>query len=218
MRGASVLAGVVVAVGIAVSGCGQDNVAGTATSGDSPNASTPAARKTSERPPTSARKTSARPAPADPGDITTPGTELKVGDTAVVPFKKGGQSGHTVAITVSSIEKGDQAAFEQQFGERAKGLVPYYLKITVRNVGDSDLSHASAPRVRAIKADGRLTGVSLVGSLSGCESESFPKDAGNGATVESCVLQAARQADTVAGAQYAESEGGYSSKPIVWKS
>jgi hypothetical protein len=204
MRSTGATVGVIVAAGLALAGCAEENTAGNATPTDTPEPTSTPVEETSE------------PAAA-PGDITAPGTELEVGDAAVVPYKYGTGPVHTVEITVTAIEKGDRAAFKKAFGSKAADLEPYYLQVTARNVGDTDLSYASSPRVRAITDDGGLTGVSLIGDLSDCKNENFPKDAGKDATLETCFLEAAQSNDTVTGAQYGEDEGGYREQPIVWK-
>jgi hypothetical protein len=205
MSRAGAMAGMIAAAGMALSGCAGET-GGTATEISEP---TPTPVETTTSAPGSDRSA--------PGDVTAPGTELAIGDSAVVPYKYGTGAVHTVAITVDAIEKGDKAAFRKQFGAKAADLTPYYLRVTARNVGDTDMSFASSPRVRAITDDGGLTGVSLIGSLSDCEDESFPKDAGKDATVETCFLEAAQSNDAVTGAQYGEDEGGYREQPIVWK-
>jgi hypothetical protein len=205
MAGVFVAAGV--AVGMALSGCAGESTTGDATPTDTPASTATLVEETSA--PTSNQSA--------PGDTTAPGTELGIGDTAVVPYKYGTGAVHTVAITVTAIEKGDKAAFERQFGAKAADLTPYYLRVTARNVGDTDMSYASSPRVRAITADGGLTGVSLVGDLGDCVNENFAKDAGKDATLESCFLEAAQPGDEVTGVQYGEDEGGYRDQPIVWR-
>ena len=139
-----------------------------------------------------------------------------MGERAVVPFKYGSRTG-TIAITVTGIEQGDQAAFSARFGSRASGMVPYYIRYTVENVGGTDLSSSSAPLLRAVGPDGRGTGVGVIGDLPGCErGRAGDQFTSAGAEYEACRLQAARQGGEIAGAEYEESEGGYRDSPIVW--
>src|SRR5699024_4701183 len=63
-------------------------------------------------------------------EITEPGTELKIGETATVPFEHTDEKTGTIAITVTDVEKGDKSALEQ-YGDKAKGFVPYYIKYKV---------------------------------------------------------------------------------------
>ncbi|QFG24669.1 hypothetical protein [Actinomadura sp. WMMB 499] len=157
------------------------------------------------------------PAPAQANaQATPPGTTLRVGQRAVVPYERGGVTG-TLGITVTAIQPGDQAAFRQRFGERANGMVPYYIRYTVENVGGTDLSRSSAPLLTGVGPGGASTGAVVIGTMDGCE-RGRPDDAfaAAGARYESCRLQAARQGGTVAGAAY--EEDAYEDSPITWSS
>lgn len=147
--------------------------------------------------------------PPDPGEATAPGTELAVGQTAVVPLGDG-----VVAVTVTSIEEGDQTAFQAEF-EDVDGVTAYYAWATVENVSDEDFSFSSIPTVRGILDNGRTTGVILFGSSSGdCQRESFPADSGPGTVVETCNVVATRDSDDLGGVQWREDD--YSDEPITW--
>ncbi|MEV6909369.1 hypothetical protein [Amycolatopsis sp. NPDC051071] len=148
-------------------------------------------------------------------DATAPGTELKVGDRAVVPFKYGNDKAGTIAITVKTIELGakeDLAAY----GDKAKGMTPVYIRISVENVGGTDLTYSSV-RLRAVGPDGKGTGVIITGETPKCQSESAKKDFKTaGATYETCGLQAVKDGDDVGGATYGDGDG-YKDKPVIWK-
>lgn len=55
------------------------------------------------------------------GDVTAPGTKLKVGDRAVLPFENTSDKKGTIAVTVTAIEKGTEADMAA-FGDKAKGM------------------------------------------------------------------------------------------------
>lgn len=156
-------------------------------------------------------------APADGGGrVTAPGTELKIGQRAVVPFEYASKTG-TIGITVTAIEQGDRAAFVERFGSRAQGLTPYFIRYRIENVGGTDLSNSSAPTLSALAGDGRNTGVAVVGRLPGCQrgraDSTFTRA---GAAFEGCRLQASPADRPVTGVEYDEPEGGYRDGPIVW--
>jgi hypothetical protein len=150
------------------------------------------------------------------GDVTKPGSELKVGERAVVPFKYGTDKNGTIAITVTAIEKGDNADLAK-FGDKAKGLIPYYIRVSVENVDGSDLAYSSVS-LRAVGTDGKSTGVIITGETDKCESETAKKDFTTpGAKFETCVLQASREGLEVAGATFDKGDD-YVKSPITWKS
>lgn len=155
------------------------------------------------------------PAAAPAGDATKPGTELKVGDRAVVPFKYGTTKSGTIAITVTAIDKGANADLAK-YGDKAKGITPYYLRASIENVDGADLSYASVS-LRALGTDGRSTGVIITGSTDQCKSGTAPKEfAAPGAKFETCTLQGAREGSEVAAATFDKGDG-YDKAPIVWK-
>ena len=202
------LAAPVAALALLLSACG-DATSGTA----APAATTEAAEETtSSAAPTSSKTSAAKPTAS--GDVTAPGTKLKVGERAVVPFKYGTDKAGTVALTVTAIEAGTNADLAA-FGEKAKGITPFYIRVTVENVGGTDLSYSSVS-LRAVGADGKGTGVIISGDTAQCESESAKKDFTTaGAKYETCVLQGAREGSAVAGATFDRSDG-YEKAPVTW--
>ncbi|MFM9368463.1 hypothetical protein [Streptomyces sp. Da 82-17] len=145
-------------------------------------------------------------------DATAPGTELKVGEKAVLPFEYSGKKG-TLAITVTSIDKGAEADMAR-FGDKAKGVTPYFIKMKVENVGDTDLSRAYV-QLRGLLAGNQSTGLSLIGDIPGkCDKESAPAEFAKGASFETCSLAASKSGDVTA-AEFDEGDA-YSDKPVIW--
>ena len=165
--------------------------------------------------PASASPGSSTGAAAPAGDVTKPGTELKLGERAVVPFKYGTTKSGTIAITVTAIEKGANADLAK-YGDKAKGITPYYLRATVENVDGADLAYSSVS-LRALGADGRSTGVIITGSTDQCKSGTAGKDFTTaGAKFETCTLQGAREGSEVGAATFDKGDG-YDKSPLVWK-
>jgi len=206
-KGRAVLAAAaVITVGLGLSACNDDGDADAAAK-ESPSASAPAETPASEEP--------AEESPAAGGDVTAPGTKLKVGDRAVLPFEYTSEKKGTIAVTVTAIEKGAEADMVGAFGAKAKGMTPYYIKMKVENVGGTDLSYAS------LKLDGDLeggagTGVILIGDLPGkCDRENAPADfTAKCASFETCSLSATKTAPVVA-ASFDEGDA-YEDEPVVW--
>lgn len=198
------------ATALLLSACGGDT-AGTA----APAAATTTTTSSTAEETTSSAKPTSSAAAAAPGDVTAPGTALKVGDRAVVPFKYGTEKSGTIAITVTAIEQGDNADLAR-FGDKAKGITPFYIRVSVENVGGTDLAHSSVS-LRGLGEDGRGTGVIISGDTDKCESETAARDFTTaGAKYETCVLQAAREGSKVVAASYDKGDG-YDKSPVVWK-
>ncbi|MGM1061454.1 hypothetical protein [Saccharothrix sp. Mg75] len=198
-----------------LSACGGDTegTAVSAPAGDTTSATTSASTSGS----TSAKASASAAADAPTGDVTAPGAKLDVGERAVVPFKYGTDKNGTLGVTVSAIEQGDNADLAK-FGDKAKGITPFYIRVTVENLGGTDLSYSSLS-LRGLGDDGKGTGVIISGETDKCESESAPRDFTTaGAKYETCVLSAAREGSKVSGASFDKGGDAYVDDPVVWRS
>ncbi|SFW86527.1 hypothetical protein [Amycolatopsis australiensis] len=190
--------------GLLLAACGSES--GQA----APTTSASATPGSSSAAPTPASSTGAAPA----GEVTKPGSKLKVGQRAVVPFKYGTTKSGTIAITVTAIEKGDNADLAK-YGDKANGITPYYLRATVENLDGADLAYASL-NLHALGPGGKSTGVIISGSTDRCESATAGKDFTTaGAKFETCTLQGAREGTAVEAATYDKGDG-YDKSPVVW--
>ncbi|MFF2185267.1 hypothetical protein [Streptomyces sp. NPDC058155] len=153
-------------------------------------------------------------APAAEGDVAAPGTKLKVGDKAVLPFEYTSDKKGTVAVTVTAIEKGAEADMSA-FGEKAAGMTPYFIKMKVENVGGTDMAYASLA-LNGVLDGGGSTGVILVGDIPDkCENEAAPAEfTTKGASYETCTLSATK-GEPVTAASFDEGDA-YSDDPVVW--
>ncbi|WP_404789203.1 hypothetical protein [Streptomyces pristinaespiralis] len=212
-KGRFVFAAAVVTMGLGLSACNSDEEGSAAQ--DSPAASAPAPAPASSEP--SSGSTTAGSddgaAPAE-GDVTAPGTKLAVGDRAVLPFEYTSQKKGTIAVTVTAIEKGTEADMAA-FGDKAKGMTPYFIKMKVENVGGTDLSYASL-KLDGVLEGGGGTGVVLIGGLPGkCDNETAPSEfTTKGASYETCALSATKTSPVTAAA-FDEGDA-YSDSPVVW--
>ena len=191
--------------GLLLSGCGSE------TTGTASPASTETTTQETTRETTSSK---AAPVPAG-GDVTAPGTKLKVGARAVIPYTLSDKSG-TMAITLTAIEQGAKEDLAK-FGDKAKNITPFYLRVKVENLSGTDLRYTSVS-LRGLGADGRGTGVIISGDTANCDSSSAPKTFTTaGATYETCVLSGAPDGSKVAAAEYNRGDG-YDKSPVIWES
>ncbi|MEU3273294.1 hypothetical protein ABZ639_20860 [Saccharomonospora sp. NPDC006951] len=188
------------AIALGLSACGGDEEPATEGSGGEQEAS----------------QAGPKPEPIAQEDLTPPGTELAVGETAVLPFPDAPEPGGVVGVTVTAIEQGDPADIASF--EDSEGLVPYYLRVKVENLSGTDLSFAQIG-MRALTADGESTGAfATSGSVveGKCESQDAPPDfTSAGATFETCVLDAAEEGVEVTKAEFGNLPD-YAEAPIIW--
>ncbi|MEN3614230.1 hypothetical protein AAH979_32350 [Plantactinospora sp. ZYX-F-223] len=208
-KGRTVIAAVLATIGLGLSACGSDGE-GSAAQDPPPSAPVPSG-PSSASPTAGSGDDSAVPVE---GDVTAPGTKLKIGGRAVLPFEYTSKKKGTIAVTVTAIEKGAKADMAA-FGEKAKGMTPYFIKMKVENVGGTDLSYASL-KLDGVLDGGAGTGVVLIGSIPGkCDRESAPKEfTTKGASYETCSLSATT-GTPVTGAKFDEGDE-YRDGPVVW--
>lgn len=171
----------------------------------------------------------ATPSP-DSAELTPQGTELALGDKAVVPFRAGGEEG-LVGVTITKIDKGAAADLAPlQLGAKADGYVPYYIRITVTNETGNDFGGSSLVSLQGLLADGNEAGgvYSVPSSFTPCAKGSAGDDfATAGASYETCtvaltqepaeVTGVAYEVDTYADAAPEGAEADYAAAPITWK-
>lgn len=193
--------------GLLLSACGSTTT----------GSATPATDTTTTTATSTEETSSSKAAPVVPagGDVTAPGSKLKVGARAVIPVATGDKTG-IVAITVTAIEAGAKEDLAK-FGDKAKNITPFYLRAKVENLSGTDLSFTSIG-LRGLGEDGKGTGVIISGDTPKCDSTSAPKTfKASGETYETCVLSAAQDGLKVAGAEYNRGDD-YVKSPVVWQS
>jgi hypothetical protein len=168
--------------------------------------------------------------PGGSAELTPQGTELALGDKAVVPFRAGGEEG-LVGVTITKIDKGAAADLAPlQLGARADGYVPYYVRITVTNETGGDWGGTSLVSLQGLLTDGTEAGgvYSVPGSFAPCAKGSAGDDfVAAGASYETCTLALAPEPAEVTGVAYevdtyddAAPDGAqadYAAEPITWK-
>ncbi|MFE2166400.1 hypothetical protein ACFXB3_15230 [Streptomyces sp. NPDC059447] len=154
------------------------------------------------------------------GAAAKPGQAFKIGETATVPFDSGNTKGGTIALTVTAVEQGNPADLAPlNLGDKVKGMIPYYVRYTVKNVGTVDLSFTSVSHIKGLLADGsEAQGVSVIGKFEKCKEDSLPKGFTNGQTQQECAIALAPSSQTkVSGAQYWNNPYMSKGKELTWK-
>ena len=170
VRGA--LPGAVLALALVATGCGGDD----GTDQAEPAAqSSPGASSTVEVP--------------DSVELDEPGTELGFGETATVVHEPTLNRGSVLDLTVTRVQRArlaDLADFS--LDERARASTPYYVEVSVENVGEGDLGRARVP-LWAVDGDGRLVQASgFTAAFDPCPSGPLPEPFGPGDSVETCLV------------------------------
>jgi hypothetical protein len=136
----------------------------------------------------SASETPYLPVPDGVG-LTTPGSQLSVGDHAVVAYHPRQDQVAALDIQVTDLERTgikDFAAW--QLSKQQQESTPYYVRATIENVGDTDLGGREVPLYVVNEENLLLQATPFASSFAACPSAPFPKRFGPGATADVCLV------------------------------
>ncbi|RSS79144.1 hypothetical protein [Streptomyces sp. WAC06614] len=205
-QGAIAIATTVVGV-LTLTACqnGEDG-GGAATASPSAASSAPSAPSDGySTPPTQSSQPTASAAPGGAGGAAKAGQTFKIGEATTLPFSYGSTKGGTIELAVTGIEQGKAEDLAPlKLGDKVNGMVPYYIRYSVKNVGTVDLSYATVGHIKGHLGDGsEAQEVSVIGKFEKCQKDSLPKGFGNGQSTTGCVIAMAPSAATkVASAEY----------------
>lgn len=170
---------------------------------------------------------------AGAAELSPPGTELAVGEPGTIHVQalEEGDEFYGYAVletTVTEIEQGDPAVFEQfENAEEFEGLVPYYIRAehVIQSI-EGEPNANMTPVLAGVYENGTPAGVAI--SFGGfgdvCSSELYPELA-EGEVATTCTVALAEEGGReVAGAEwsgddYADGygdENAYSDEPVTW--
>ncbi|MCX6399499.1 MAG: hypothetical protein NTX33_06185 [Propionibacteriales bacterium] len=188
-----------------------------ATTSDSPTETTSTAESTESSP--------AAPGEALSGDVTAPGTELAIGDTAVLPLTYGTEGTATVEVKVVGISEGTSADLKAAEVDDAADYTPFYIKVEMKilEVGPGGFgSYTPGSDFDGLTGNTKAGSLIVFGDFAPCDDGGFEYDAKAGDTAPGCVPALATKGSTVDGVQFSggPDDAGYDQfdgKPVVWK-
>ena len=122
-------------------------------------------------------------------ELTAQGSGLEVGDTAVVAYEPRQDVVGALNITVTSLVDADFNDFVGwKLTPETRTTNPYFVKVTVKNVGDTDLGGQGVP-LYAVDGNNKLIEASTFQStFKPCSPESFPKRFKSGDRGKFCLV------------------------------
>lgn len=209
---------------LALSACNDDEpISGS----DDPTSET----TTSETPtePTSSATETTESSAAEPGalsgDLTPPGTELAIGDTAVLPLTYGTEGTATVEVKVVGITEGSSADLEAAKVKNAADYTPFYINLEMKilEVGDKGFGgYTPGSDFDGMVGSTKAGSLIVIGGFGPCDKGGFKYDSTVGDTAPGCVPALATKGSTVDGVQFSggPDEAGYDrfdGQPVIWK-
>lgn len=203
-----------VALSIGLGACGGDD--------ESEEPSAAAETEQQAETPTAAEEAEAEPEADSGGGVAEPGTELSVGDSALVKFKPlVGEGEFELDVAVKKLEKRSLDDLEGiQLDADQKTATPYFVTVSVTNPGEEDVPvKDNDPDVRFDGIDDRgqeQTNVIIIGDFPPCEDKEAPKPFAKGESYESCLIYLIPGGGTLDAVQWTGADE-YISEPVVWK-
>lgn len=151
------------------------------------------------------------------GKAAKPGQSFKIGQMAVLNYKFGTNQKGTLGATVTKITRGETADLKPlKLGAKATGMIPYYIHVSVKNLGSTDLSNDGVA-VKGLLRDGsEAQDVILFGDFAKCPNDMTPSGFTTGHSFTTCELALAQPGTAVTGAAWT-SEPYSLESPVTWK-
>jgi hypothetical protein len=204
-------AALLLATALTVAGCSsssdgdQPEAGGTPGATDASGSSTPSTPSTSETP--------YLPVPAGV-ELTAPGSQLAVGDHAVVAYKPRQDQVGALDIRVTALEKTTIKDFSAwQLNDAQKQSNPYYVRTLIKNVGDTDLGGREVPLYVVNDQNVLLEPTPFASSFEPCPSTPFPQKFGPGDSVRACLVYLAPDHGDLVSVSFRPEE---TFNPITW--
>lgn len=148
-------------------------------------------------------------------ELTRPGSQLNVGDHAVVAYEPRQDQVAALDIAVTKLEKTSIEDFSAwQLSDEQKKSTPYYVRATIQNVGDTDLGGRQIPLYVVNEDNVLLESTPFASSFEPCPSTPFPEKFGPGARTNACLVYLAPNHGELDAVSFRPEE---TFNPIVWE-
>lgn len=146
--------------------------------------------------------------------LTDAGAELKFGETATVAYEPNAERNTVLEMTVTAAQQGEIADLGSYvLDDRTKASVPYYVNVTVKNVGDGDVGQTPIPLWAVDNANTLIQASSFTNSFTRCPSTPLPTTFAPNATVSACLVYLVPDGGTLTGLSFRPLQA---VAPIVW--
>jgi hypothetical protein len=148
-------------------------------------------------------------------ELTKAGTELEFGGKAIVAYEPNSERNTVLAMTVNSATEGTIADLGTYvLDDRIKASTPYYVDVTVTNVGDGDVGQTPIPLWAVDDANTLIQASSFTNAFTRCPSTPLPTTFAPNATVTTCLVYLVPDHGKLTGVSFRPLQA---VAPIVWK-
>jgi hypothetical protein len=147
--------------------------------------------------------------------LTEPGSQLAVGDHAVVAYRPRQRQVGALDIQVTRLEETTikESFSDWQLSGEQKRSTPYFVHARIENVGDTDLGGRPVPLYAVNDDNVLLESTPFASSFEACPSTPFPKKFGPGATTNACLVYLAPRHGELVAVSFRPEE---TFDPITW--
>jgi hypothetical protein len=147
-------------------------------------------------------------------ELTKAGTDLKFGETATVAYEPNSQRNTVLQMTVSAATEGAIADLSSYvLDDRTKASTPYYVTVSVKNVGDGDVGQTPIPLWAVDDSDTLIQASSFTNAFTKCPSTPLPTTFAPNATVTACLVYLVPDHGKLTGLSFRPLQA---VAPIVW--
>ncbi len=146
--------------------------------------------------------------------LTKAGTKLAFGEAATVAYEPNAERGSVLELTVKSARQGkitDLSGYV--LDERTSASTPYYVRVSVKNVGDGDVGQTPVPLWAVDATNTLIQASSFTNSFAPCPSTALPATFPPNATADTCLVYLAPDHGTLTAVSFRPLQA---FAPIVW--
>jgi hypothetical protein len=146
--------------------------------------------------------------------LTEAGAELEFGEKATVAYEPNAERNSVLEMTVMSAAQGTIADLGSYvLDDRTKASTPYYVQVSVKNVGDGDVGQTPIPLWAVDDANTLIQASSFTNAFTKCPSTPLPTTFAPNATVEACLVYLVPDQGKLTGVSFRPLQA---VAPIVW--
>lgn len=147
-------------------------------------------------------------------ELTEPGSQLAVGDHAVVAYRPRQEQVAALDIVVTRLERTSIKDFSAwQLSDAQQAANPYYVRARIENVGDAELGGRPVPLYVVNEDNVLLESTPFASSFRPCPSTPFPEKFGPGETARVCLVYLAPDHGDLISVSFRPEE---TFNPITW--
>jgi hypothetical protein len=147
--------------------------------------------------------------------LTKAGETLQLGAPATVAYEPNPQRSSVLEMTVASVQQGLISDFASyQLSADTKKSTPYYVKVTVKNVGTGDLSRTGIPLYAVDGSNSLNQQTSFNNTFAKCPSQPLPAGFTAGKSLSTCLVFVLRPGQTLTKVSYRPLQA---FPPISWE-